>query len=50
MFTMTKSRVLDGLQSEDGDINKRHYGEDLQFYLKMYQVMQFDNIHTIRLH
>ena len=29
MFSMTKSRELD----EDEDLNKRHYGEDVKFYL-----------------
>ena len=33
MFSMTKSRELDEVQSEDGDVNKRHYGEDVKFYL-----------------
>ena len=32
MFSMTKSKVLNELQSEDGDVNKRHYGEDVKFY------------------
>ena len=32
MFSMTKSRELDEVQSEDGDVNKRHYGEDVKFY------------------
>ena len=29
---MTKGRVLDEVQSQDGDVNKRHYGEDVKFY------------------
>ena len=29
---MTKSRELDEVQSQDGDVNKRHYGEDVTFY------------------
>ena len=32
MFTMTKSRELDEVQSENGDLNKRHYAEDVKFY------------------
>ena len=32
MFSMTKSRELGEVQSEDGDVNKRHYGEDIKFY------------------
>ena len=32
MFSMTKSKVLDEVQSEDGDINKCHYCEDVKFY------------------
>ena len=32
MFSMTKSRELGEVQSEDGDVNKRHYGEDVKFY------------------
>ena len=35
MFSMTKSRVLDEVQSEDGDVNKRHYGEDVNFFQKV---------------
>ena len=31
MFSMTKSRELDEVQSEDVDVNKRHYGEDVNF-------------------
>ena len=31
MFSMTKSRMLDEVQSE-GDVNKRHYGKDVKFY------------------
>ena len=34
MFSMTKSRLLDEVQSEDGDVNKRQYGEDVKFYQK----------------
>ena len=32
MFSMTISRELDEVQSEHGDVNKRHYGEDVTFY------------------
>ena len=31
MFSMTKSRELDEVQSRDTDVNKRHYGEDVKF-------------------
>ena len=31
MFSMTKSKELDEVQSEDGDVNKRYYGEDVKF-------------------
>ena len=31
--SMTKSRELDEVQSEVGDVNKRHYGEGVKFYL-----------------
>ena len=34
MFFMAKSRVLDEVQFEDGDVHKRHYGEDVKFYQK----------------
>ena len=30
MFSMTKSRELDKVQSRD--VNKHHYGEDVKFY------------------
>ena len=40
---MTKRRVLDELQSEDGDVNKRHYGEDVKFYLFVLQVQLFSS-------
>ena len=30
MFSITKSTVLDEVQSEDGDVNKRHY--EVKFY------------------
>ena len=36
MFSLTKSRVLDEVQSRDADVNKRHYDEDVKFYLKQY--------------
>ena len=32
MFSMTKSRELDEMQSQDADVNKCHYGEDVTFY------------------
>ena len=32
MFSMTKSRELDEVQSRDADVNKRNYGEDVKFY------------------
>ena len=32
MFSMTNSRELDEVQSEDGGVSKRHYGEDVKFY------------------
>ena len=32
MFSMTKSRELDEVQSRDADVNKRHFGEDVKFY------------------
>ena len=41
MFSMTKSRELNEVQSKDGDANKRHYGEDVKFYLKIYQKKSF---------
>ena len=28
---MTKSRELDEMQFQDGDVNKHHYGEDVKF-------------------
>ena len=36
MFSMTKSSELDEVQSKDGDVNKRHYGEDVKFYQKYF--------------
>ena len=35
MFSMTKSRQLDEGQSRYLDLNKRHYDEDVKFYLCM---------------
>ena len=35
MFSMTKSRELDEVQSQNADVNKRHYGEDVKFYPKI---------------
>ena len=35
MFSITKSKVLDEVQSEDGDVNKRHYDEDVKIYQKV---------------
>ena len=32
MFSMTKSRELEKVQSRHLDVNKRHYGEDVKFY------------------
>ena len=32
MFSMTKNRELDKIQSQNVDVNKRHYGEDVKFY------------------
>ena len=32
MFPVTKSRDLDEVQSQDADLKKRHYGEDVKFY------------------
>ena len=32
MFSMTKSRELDEVQSQDANVNKRHYGENVKFY------------------
>ena len=32
MFSMTKTRELDEMQSQDADVNKCHYGEDIKFY------------------
>ena len=32
MFSMTKIKELDEVQSQDADVNKRHYGEDVKFY------------------
>ena len=32
MFFMIKSRELDEVQSQDSDVNKRDYGEDLKSY------------------
>ena len=29
---MTESRELDKVQSQNIDVNKRHYGEDVKFY------------------
>ena len=34
MFSMTKSKELDEEQRWDTHVNKRHYGEDVKFYLK----------------
>ena len=42
MSSMTKSRVLDDVQSEDGDVNKRHYGEDVKFYHLLYIMFYVD--------
>ena len=33
MLSMTKSRGLDKVQRQDTDVNRRHYGEDVKFYL-----------------
>ena len=33
MFSMTKSRELDGLQTTFYFVNIRHYGENVKFYL-----------------
>ena len=32
MFSMTKSRELDQVQTPYYFVNKRHYGEDVTFY------------------
>ena len=36
MFSMTKSKELDKEQQWDTDVNKRHYGEDIKFYLTLF--------------
>ena len=33
MFSMTKNKELDEVQFRNVDVNKRHYGEDVKFYL-----------------
>ena len=33
MFSMIKIRELDEVESRDADVNKRHYGEHVTFYL-----------------
>ena len=37
MFSITKSRELDKMQTQDADVNRRHYGEYVKFYLHLYQ-------------
>ena len=36
MFSKTKSTVLDEVQTPYYFVNKRHYGEDVNFYLIRY--------------
>ena len=33
---MTKSRELDEVQTQDADVNRRHYGGDVKFYRVKY--------------
>ena len=33
MFSLTKSKEFDEVQRQDADVNRRHYGEDVKFYL-----------------
>ena len=33
MFSKTKSKELAEMQRQDADVNRRHYGEDVKFYL-----------------
>ena len=52
MFSMTKSRELDEGQSRYIDVNKRHYGEDVQFtkvrYVILVGIFSTDLNHPIR--
>ena len=38
MFSMIKSRKLDQVHSRDENVNKCHYGEDVNFYIIRYWV------------
>ena len=50
MFSMTKSRELDDVQTPFYFINRRHYGEDVKFYPGMYYGVCMNSKHAISKH